>query len=381
MIEPSYVRGIRAAYDTVADDYAERLSTELAARPLDRAMLAALAEFVKTVDGGPVADIGCGPGHVTAYLHSLGLSTVGIDLSPAMVAAARRAYPELRFDEDSMTDLSLSDGFLSGCLRPRGVTRQLSVIARPRQSTAEPRWTVRTGPAASRTRQGREGSTSVHIGRQTMTSESSPRRRVARLARKAHGIRRLASATSTLLLATCLTACSAAHQGPHVVAPGFMGAGVAYPDTHQATAYVFGDIIICLDKPGTVTIDSIELVNATDGIRIDDFGVIPNRMESNQSGYDDNSVPIAQTTPRPSHPVIMTTACPKTGNEPPRPDPQSVALLLQYSKTTDKSATSQGIKINYTTAGHKEWVKLGWTVALCAKETAASAANCPPYSM
>lgn len=114
MIEPSYLRDIRAAYDTVADDYAERLSTELAAKPLDRAMLAAFAEFVKTVDGGPVADIGCGPGHVTAYLHSLGLSTVGIDLSPAMVAVARRAYPELRFDEDSMTDLSLSDGFLSG---------------------------------------------------------------------------------------------------------------------------------------------------------------------------------------------------------------------------------------------------------------------------
>lgn len=96
------------------------------------------------------------------------------------------------------------------------------------------------------------------------------------------------------------------------------------------------------------------MVNATNGIRIDDFGVIPNGMENDQAGYDDNSVPIAQTTPRPSDPVIMTKACPKTFNEPPRPDPQPVALLLQYSKTSDKSATSQGIKVNYTTAGHKE---------------------------
>lgn len=194
-------------------------------------------------------------------------------------------------------------------------------------------------------------------------------------------MRRVASATSTLLLAICLTACSAPHQGPHIVVPGFTGAGVAYPNTRQATVDVFGDIIICLDKPGTVTIDSIELTDATDGIRIDDFGVIPNRMESDHGGYDDNSVPIAQTTPRPSHPVIMTKACPKTFNEPPRPDPQSVALLLQYSKTTDKSATSQGIKINYTTADHKEWVKLRWTVALCTKETAALGASCPPESM
>ena len=126
---------------------------------------------------------------------------------------------------------------------------------------------------------------------------------------------------------------------------------------------------MCLDRPGTVTIDSIELIDATDGLCIDDFGVIPNAMESDHSGYEDNSVPIAQTTPKPSHPVIMTKACPTSFNLPPVPNPQSVALLLQYNKSTDTSAASQGIKINYTTAGHQEWVELGWTVALCAKET------------
>jgi hypothetical protein len=92
-------------------------------------------------------------------------------------------------------------------------------------------------------------------------------------------------------------------------------------------------------------------------------------MESGNSGYEDNSVPIAQMTPKPSHRVIMTKACPASFNLPPVPNPQSVALLLQYSKSTDTSVASQGIKINYTTAGHKEWVELGWTVALCAKET------------
>jgi hypothetical protein len=126
---------------------------------------------------------------------------------------------------------------------------------------------------------------------------------------------------------------------------------------------------MCLDRPGTVTIDSIELIDSTDGIRIDDFGVIPNAMESGHYGYEDSSVPIAQTTPKSSHPVIMTKACPTSFNLPPVPNPQSVALLLQYSKTADTSAASQGIKIKYTTAGHKEWVKVGWTVALCAKET------------
>jgi hypothetical protein len=137
----------------------------------------------------------------------------------------------------------------------------------------------------------------------------------------------------------------------------------------KGTPYAFGDIIMCLDRPGTLTIDSIELIDATGGLRIDDFGVIPNAMESDHFGYEDSSVPIAQTTPQPSYPVIMTKACPTSFNLPAVPNPQSVAVLLQYSKSTNTSAASRGIKINYTTAGHQEWVKLEWTVALCATDT------------
>lgn len=114
MTEPSYLLATRAAYDTVAVDYAELLRTSLAAKPLDRAMLAAFAELVQAADIGPVADLGCGPGRVTAHLQSLGLTAFGVDLSPAMVAVARRTYPDLRFDEGSMTALDLTDGSLGG---------------------------------------------------------------------------------------------------------------------------------------------------------------------------------------------------------------------------------------------------------------------------
>lgn len=114
MTEPTYLRTTRAAYDTVAVDYAEHVSTELAAKPLDRALLAAFAELVQAAGAGPVADLGCGPSHKTAHLHSLGLTAFGVDLSPAMVALARRAHPGLRFDEGSMTALDLTDGVLGG---------------------------------------------------------------------------------------------------------------------------------------------------------------------------------------------------------------------------------------------------------------------------
>ncbi|MGB6164243.1 MAG: methyltransferase domain-containing protein [Pseudonocardiaceae bacterium] len=114
MTEPSYLRTTRAAYDTIAVDYAKRFSTELEAKPLDRALLAAFAELVQAAGVGPVADLGCGPGHVTAHLHSLGLTVFGVDLSPTMVALARRAHSGLRFDEGSITALDLTDGVLGG---------------------------------------------------------------------------------------------------------------------------------------------------------------------------------------------------------------------------------------------------------------------------
>ncbi|MDB5125744.1 MAG: Methyltransferase type 11 [Mucilaginibacter sp.] len=110
----TYLRTTRAAYDTVAADYAELLAAELQAKPLDRAMLAVFAELVLASGAGPVADLGCGPGRVTAHLHASGVTVFGVDLSPEMVAVARRTYPELRFEEGSMTGLELPDDAVAG---------------------------------------------------------------------------------------------------------------------------------------------------------------------------------------------------------------------------------------------------------------------------
>ncbi len=86
MIEPSYVRATRAGYDAVAADYSEWVSGDLAAKPVDRALLAAFAELVHADGAVPVGDLGCGSGRVTAHLRSLGLSAFGVDLSPATMS-------------------------------------------------------------------------------------------------------------------------------------------------------------------------------------------------------------------------------------------------------------------------------------------------------
>ncbi|QPP08754.1 class I SAM-dependent methyltransferase [Streptomyces bathyalis] len=114
MTGPDFLGATRTFYDAVAADYAERFHDELAAKPLDRALLAAFAELVLSAGGGKVADLGCGPGRMTAHLRELGLSVYGVDLSPRMVELARRANPQLRFEEGSMTELGLPDGALAG---------------------------------------------------------------------------------------------------------------------------------------------------------------------------------------------------------------------------------------------------------------------------
>jgi SAM-dependent methyltransferase len=102
----------RSSYDTDASGYVEKVRGLLGGRPYLRASLALFAELVH--GAGPVADVGCGPGYVTGYLHDAGVDAFGIDLSPEMIAIARRDYPDLRFEVGTMTDLALADGSVAG---------------------------------------------------------------------------------------------------------------------------------------------------------------------------------------------------------------------------------------------------------------------------
>jgi len=110
----AWLSDTRSSYDTDASGYAEKVQGLLGERPYLRASLALFAELVHRAGGGPVADVGCGPGYVTGHLHDSGVDAFGIDLSPEMIAIARRNYPNLRFEVGTMTDLNLVDGSVAG---------------------------------------------------------------------------------------------------------------------------------------------------------------------------------------------------------------------------------------------------------------------------
>lgn len=111
---PARLAATAAAYDAIAVRYADLARHELDGLPLDRAVLAAFADCVLAAGGGPVAELGCGPGRITAYLRDLGLDVFGLDLSPCMIDLARAEHPDLRFQVGSMNALDLANDELMG---------------------------------------------------------------------------------------------------------------------------------------------------------------------------------------------------------------------------------------------------------------------------
>ena len=65
---------------------------------------------------GMVFDLGCGPGHWTAYLHSLGAYVTGVDLVPEFIDHARTNFPGPEFRLGSMTELDIPNHSVAGIL-------------------------------------------------------------------------------------------------------------------------------------------------------------------------------------------------------------------------------------------------------------------------
>jgi SAM-dependent methyltransferase len=130
----------QSSYDKLADEFARRFMDEYDSRPFDREILDGFAERV--AGKGRVCDLGCGPGQLARYLHQRGVDVFGVDLSAMMVEEARRANPEIVFEQGDMRDLNIPSNSLAGiaafyCIIhiPRtdvtGVLRELRRVLQP----------------------------------------------------------------------------------------------------------------------------------------------------------------------------------------------------------------------------------------------------------
>jgi SAM-dependent methyltransferase len=103
---------VRQAYASVAELYIDLFGTSQQVHPDD------LAFVGRHLAGQPgtVLDLGCGPGHITDYLRSLGANATGIDMVPEFIAHARAAHPSGSYQLGSFENLAVANHSVDGIL-------------------------------------------------------------------------------------------------------------------------------------------------------------------------------------------------------------------------------------------------------------------------
>lgn len=114
--DPVDFSGVRLAYDTVAEECATRFPDTSAEAPLSLAVVDAFAAAVIAGGDPRVLDAGCGAGRMSRYLTGRGCQVDGVDLSPGMIAMARRDHPDLPFSVASLTSLPFPDDTFAGVM-------------------------------------------------------------------------------------------------------------------------------------------------------------------------------------------------------------------------------------------------------------------------
>ena len=117
MSSQDHVSAAQDVFDASAQTYVQSVGTEINSateHPIDRSLLVSFVDLIKRQSIARVADVGCGPGRVAAFMADRGLDVVGVDPSQAMLALARTAHPGIQFEEGQLDALPIETGALAG---------------------------------------------------------------------------------------------------------------------------------------------------------------------------------------------------------------------------------------------------------------------------
>src|SRR5947207_225211 len=76
-------------------------------------------------------------------------------------------------------------------------------------------------------------------------------------------------------------------QGAHLIWPNDSGSGggAALPNTRGGHPYSFGSLLLCLDRPGRVTIENVSLDAPQGGLAVQAFATRANPVEIGKEGF------------------------------------------------------------------------------------------------
>ncbi|MCO1595329.1 class I SAM-dependent methyltransferase [Micromonospora sp. RHAY321] len=106
------IEHVRQAYSSVAELYIGLFGTSQQVHADD------LAFIGRHLAGRPgaVLDLGCGPGHITGHLRSLGVDARGIDMVPEFIAHAQATHPDGSYQLGSIEHLDVANHSIAGIL-------------------------------------------------------------------------------------------------------------------------------------------------------------------------------------------------------------------------------------------------------------------------
>ncbi|MCW5625351.1 MAG: methyltransferase domain-containing protein [Burkholderiales bacterium] len=117
----------RNVHDRLAESYHDAFT------PVTSHAIAPLLDAVEPLAGARLLDVATGPGTIAARGTGRGATATGLDLSPSMVALARRLHPGVAFQEGEAERLPFADGAFDALVCAFGVGH----LARPEMGFLE----------------------------------------------------------------------------------------------------------------------------------------------------------------------------------------------------------------------------------------------------
>jgi len=146
--------------------------------------------------------------------------------------------------------------------------------------------------------------------------------------------------------------------------------------------YSFGGIIICLDRPGEVSIERVAVEPDKPGIRIDAFALRANPYLRGKEGVGEVNAPLEKLGFTPGRPHIVKSVClteKESNNQDAAASIHAVnqgrggsELVMQYSRQSAETRTATKLIVDYRSAGKARRLVIPWAVTLCAPGDATS---------
>lgn len=158
--------------------------------------------------------------------------------------------------------------------------------------------------------------------------------------------------------------------GPKLHLPD-VSAGIGVNNAPVSVAYTFDDVPLCLEEPGSVTIDSIELANPAGGLSLRRFSVRDSPESGAMSYLRTQRTTLAEVGYPDEGPFVVDQVCYSRREQ---ESDERVSLLgfevERAADAPDGPAYSTGLEVHYTSEGDERSAFVGFAVLLCPGEIA-----------